>query len=144
MGLLYLSEHACEQRAGHGMLLERRHVVTRNDREGFWVQMHAAAASHGVLDRQQLVWQSDGGSYFIDRSAELLQDQPLVPVVDIQHARQHVWEPGHKLTSDKNVVRARVALHIRAVDEGGALGVVLDLAEQRQRPTSAEQRCRSY
>jgi hypothetical protein len=51
-----------------------------------------------------------------------------VPVLDIQHARQHVWETGHKLTSDKNAVRAWVAPHIRAVDEGGALGVVIDLS----------------
>ena len=72
-----------------------------------------------------MIWLSDGGSYFIDRSAELLQDQPLVPVVDIQHARQLVWETGHKLTSDKNAVRAWVAPHIRAVDEGGALGGVI-------------------
>jgi len=52
----------------------------------------------------------------------------LVPVLDIQHARQHVWETGHKLTSDKNAVGAWVAPHIRAVDEGGALGVVIDLS----------------
>ena len=140
VGLVYLGEHACEQSAGHGTLLERRYVVTLNNREGFWVQLHDAAASHGVLNRQQLVWLSDGGSYFIDRSAELFQDQPLVPVLDIQHARQHVWETGHKLTSDKNAVRAWVAPHLRAVDEGSALGVVIDLAEERKRRTSAEQR----
>ena len=140
VGLVYLGEHACEQSPGHGMLLDRRYVVTLNDREGFWVQLHAAAAAQGVLNQQQLVWLSDGGSYFIDRSAELFHDQPLVAVLDIQHARQHVWETGHKLTSDKNALRAWVAPRIDAIDEGSAQAVVVDLAEQRRRRTGAEQR----
>ena len=97
----------------------------------------------GVEPSRRLVRLSDGGTYFIHRSAEPLQDQPLVPVVDIQHARQHVRETGHKLTSDKNAVGAWVALHVRAVDEGGAVGVVLDRAEQPQRPTSVERVCRT-
>jgi hypothetical protein len=81
VGLVYLGEHACEVSRDHGALLERRYVVTLNDREGFWLGMHAAATAQGVLERQRVVWLSDGGSYFIDRSAELFQDQPLVPML---------------------------------------------------------------
>lgn len=131
VGLVYLGEHACELSKGHGVILERRYVVTLNDRESFWPALHAAAAAQGVLDRERLVWLSDGGSYFIDQSAELFQDQPLVPVLDIQHAKQHVWETGHELTSDKKAVPLWAAPRIEAIEAGNTEGLLIDLAEQR-------------
>ncbi len=140
VGLVYLGEHACELSPGHGVLLERRYVVELNDRESFWPQLHAAAAAQGVLARQQLVWLSDGGRYFIDQSAELFQDQLLVPVLDIQHANQHVWETGHKLVSDNKAVSGWVGPRIEAIKEGNSQGMLIDLAEQRELRKGSEQR----
>jgi len=140
VGLAYLGEDACELSPGHGALLERRYVVELNDRESFWPQLHAAAAAQGVLDRERVVWLSDGGKYFIDQSAELFQDQPLVAVLDIQHANQHVWETGHKLASDSKAVVAWVGPRITEIKQGNSEGLLIDLAEQRELRKGIEQR----
>jgi hypothetical protein len=140
VGLVYLEEHACQQSPGHGVLLERRYVITLEDRDGFWQQLHAAATTQGVLDRQHVVRLSDGGKWFIDQSAELFCDQPLVGILDIQHAKQHVWETGHKVVPDKKQVATWVAPHIQSLKEGRAEQVVIDLAQERERRSGAEQK----
>jgi hypothetical protein len=139
VGLAYLGEHMCEQSKGHGVLLERRYVVTLNDRESFWIQLHAAATAQGVLNRKTLVRLSDGGQYFIEKSAELFCDQPMVPILDIQHAKQHVWETGHDLLRPKKELDAWVAPHLEHIKNGEAAAVIVDLAEERKKRQNLEQ-----
>jgi hypothetical protein len=140
MGLTYLGEHACEESPGRGVLLERRYVATLNDREGFWTQLHAAAQAQGVLQRQTVVRLSDGGTYFVDRSAELFRDQPLVGILDIQHAKQHVWEAGHKVVSNKDEARAWVLPRTEAIRDGRVAAVLIDLAGEREKRSGEQQR----
>jgi len=140
MGLTYLGEDACEESPGRGVLLERRYVATLNHREDFWKQLHAAAQAQGVLARQAVVRLSDGGAYFVDRSAELFRDQPLVGILDIQHGKQHVWEAGHKVVADKKDLRDWVLPRIDAIRDGRVGSVILDLAEERERRTVQQQR----
>lgn len=140
MGLTYLDEHACEESPGRGLLLHRRYIGSLNDREGFWLKLHDAAAVQGVLSKQHVVRVSDGGAYFIDHSAELFSDQPLVGILDIQHAKQHVWEAGHKLAADKDETRAWVSPHTEAIQNGHVDAVIIDLAKERERRTSTKQR----
>jgi hypothetical protein len=140
MGLTYLGEDACEESPGRGVLLDRRYVGTLNNREGFWTALHAAAKAQGALDRQALVRLSDGGGYFVDRSAELFRDQPMVGILDIQHARQHVWEAGHKVVADKNDTSAWVKPHTEAIRDGRVGAVIIDLAKEREQRTVESQR----
>jgi len=140
MGLTYLGEDACEESPGRGALLDRRYVATLNDREGFWVQLHAAAQAQGVLQRQAVVRLSDGGTYFVDRSAELFRDQPLVGILDIQHAKQHVWEAGHKVVADKKETGTWVLPRTEAIRDGRVGAVIVDLAQERERRTGAQPR----
>ena len=86
-----------------------------------------------MLARQVVVHLSDGGAYFVDRSAELFRDQPLVGILDIQHAKQHVWEAGHKVVADKKELRTWVLPHVDAIHDGRVDRVILDLAEERER-----------
>ena len=140
MGITYLDEHVCEESPGRGLLLERRYVGSLNDRDGFWLKLHDAAAAQGVLSKQHVVRVSDGGAYFIDHSAELFSDQPLVGILDIQHAKQHVWETGHKLTADKDETRAWVSPHTEAIRNGHVGAVIIDLAKERERRTGTKQK----
>ncbi len=140
MGLTYLGEDACEESPGRGVLLDRRYVATLNNREGFWTALHAAAQAQGALARQALVRLSDGGGYFVDRSAELFRDQPLVGILDIQHAKQHVWEAGHKVVANKSDTRAWVQPHTEAIRDGRVGAVIIDLAKEREQRTAGLQR----
>lgn len=140
MGLTYLGEHACEESPGRGVLLDRRYVATLNNREGFWTQLHAAAQAQGVLEREVVVRLSDGGTYFVDRSAELFRDQPLVGILDIQHAKQHVWEAGHKIVADKKETAAWVQPRTEAIRNGGVGAVLVELAQEREQRTGIQQR----
>jgi hypothetical protein len=94
VGLTYLGEDACEESPGRGVLLEKRYVATLNDREGFWLELHAAATAQGALSKEELLRVSDGGTYYVEQSAELFRDEPLIGILDIQHANQHVWPTG--------------------------------------------------
>lgn len=138
VGLAYLGEHACEESPGRGVLLERRYVATLNDRAGFWPKLHAAATAQGVLSRQKVVRISDGGAYFIEQSDELFCDQPLVGILDCQHAKQHVWEAGHKLVADKKEVRSWVLPRTAAIMDGKVDQVISDLDKERQNCTSSQ------
>lgn len=139
MGIAYRSEHACEESPGRGALLEKRYVATLNDRESFWTKLHTAAALQGVLRSKSVVRVSDGGSYFIDRSAELFHDQPLVGILDIQHAKQHVWEAGHKVVPSEKKT-AWVQPRIEAISDGRVGDVLIDLEAERKRRKGAPQR----
>jgi hypothetical protein len=140
VGLTYLGEHACKESPGRGALLEKRYVASLNDRTEFWSELHAAATAQGALARQKLVRLSDGGTYYVDQSAEVFRDQPLVGILDIQHANQHIWEAGHKLVPDPKKTKAWVTPHTDAVFHGQVDAVVADLAKERQRRTGSEQR----
>jgi hypothetical protein len=131
VGLAYLGEDACEESPGRGALLDRRYVATLNDREGFWLKLHAAATAQGVLSCQKVVRVSDGGSYFIEQSNELFSDQPLVPILDCQHVKQHVWEAGHKVLTDKKAVPAWVLPRTQAIMDGLVDTVIGDLAHEK-------------
>jgi hypothetical protein len=133
VGLVYLGEQACEQSPGRGVLLEKRYVATLDDREGFWLKLHAAAATQGVLSRKEVVRISDGGKYFIDQTAELFSDQPLVGILDCQHAKQHVWEAGHELAADKKHVHQWVEPRAKAIMDGKVAEVIAGLADERER-----------
>lgn len=139
VGLTYRSEHACEESPGRGVLLEKRYVAALNDREGFWTDLHAAAATQGALAAKALVRVSDGGGYFIDTSDELFRDQPLVGILDIQHARQHVWEAGHKLVSDSNKTPAWVLPLAQLISDGKVDEVISHVDGERARHTSQSQ-----
>jgi hypothetical protein len=133
VGLVYRGEDACEESPGRGLLLARRYVATLNDREGFWTKLHAAAATQGVLSCEKLVRVSDGGAYFIDRSAELFCDQPLVGILDCQHAKQHVWEAGHEVAAQHREVEKWVLPRTQAIMDGKVQAVIVELAEERRR-----------
>ncbi len=138
VGLAYLGEDACEESPGRGALLDRRYVATLNDREGFWQKLHAAATAQGVLSRQKVVRVSDGGSYFIEQSNELFSDQPLVPILDCQHAKQHVWEAGHKVLTDKKAVPSWVLPRTKAIMDGKVDQVIPGLGQEREHSTGSQ------
>jgi len=133
VGLVYLGEQACQQSPGRGVLLGKRYVATLDDREGFWLKLHAAAATQGVLSRKKVVRISDGGKYFIDQTAELFSDQPLVGILDCQHAKQHVWEAGHELAADKKEVQEWVMPRAKAIMDGKVAEVIAGLTDERER-----------
>jgi hypothetical protein len=132
VGLVYRGEDACQESPGRGVLLEKRYVATLNDREHFWTQLHAAAATQGVLNAQTVVRVSDGGAYFIDYSSELFRDQPLVGILDIQHANQHVWEAGHQVIADPKKTPAWVLPLTQLIADGRVDDVIATLPAQRQ------------
>ncbi len=138
MGLAYLGEHACEESPGRGVLLDRRYVATLNDRATFWLKLHAAAEAQGVLSRQKVVRISDGGAYFIEHSDELFSDQPLVGILDCQHAKQHVWEAGHKVVADKKEVPPWVTPRTAAIMDGKVDQVISGLDQERQLRTGSQ------
>ena len=140
MGITYLGEAACEESPGRGVLLERRYVATLNNREGFWRKLHAAAAEQGLLRRETLVRVSDGGAYFVEQSAELFRDQPLVGILDIQHGNQHVWEAGHKVSGDPKKTAAWVKPRTQDIWDGKVENVIADLAAERARRKGQVQR----
>ena len=133
MGLAYRGEHACEESPGRGVLLEKRYVATLNDRDHFWTQVHAAAATQGVLNAKTLVRVSDGGAYFIDHSSELFRDQPLVGILDIQHARQHVWEAGHAVMANPKKTAGWVQPLTQSIADGKVEDVIATLGEEQKR-----------
>jgi hypothetical protein len=136
MGLTYLGEDACEESPGRGVLLDRRYVATLNDRDGF--KLHAAATAQGVLSRQKVVRISDGGAYFIEHSDELFCDQPLLGILDCQHAKQHVWEAGHKVVADKKEVPSWVLPRTEAIMEGKVDQVISGLDQERKHSTGSQ------
>mgnify|MGYP001600707198 FL=1 len=138
VGLAYLGEHVCEQSPGRGVLLDRRYVATLNDRAGFWQKLHAAAMAQGVLSRHKVVRVSDGSAYFIEHSDELFCDQPLVGILDCQHAKQHVWEAGHKVVNDKKQVPQWVLPRTQAIMDGKVDEVIADLAQERPHTTGPQ------
>jgi hypothetical protein len=140
VGLTYLGEDACEESPGRGVLLDKRYVATLNDREGFWLELHAAATAQGALSKEKLLRLSDGGTYYVEQSAEVFRDQPLVGILDIQHANQHVWETGHKLVPDSKKTKAWVTPHLNAIYDGKVDDVIADLTKELLRYTGAEQR----
>jgi hypothetical protein len=140
MGITYLGEDACEESPGRGVLLDRRYVATLNDREGFWRKLHAAAADHGVLQRETLVRISDAGTYFVDQTAELFCDQPLVGILDIQHGNQHVWEAGHKIVGDAKKTAAWVAPRTQDIWDGRVEHLIAGLATERKKRRGTAQR----
>jgi hypothetical protein len=140
MGIAYLGEDACEESPGRGVLLRRRYVATLNDRDGFWLKLHAAATAQGVLQREALVRVSDAGTYFVDRSNELFCDQPLVEILDIQHGRQHIWEAGHKVVGDAAKTATWAAPRAQALWDGKVDELLGDLAAQRENCPSNAQR----
>jgi len=140
MGITYLSEDACEESPERGVLLDRRYVATLNDRETFWPKLHAAAAQHGVLQRETLVRVSDAGVYFVAQTTELFCDQPLVGILDIQHAKQHVWEAGHKIVGHSKKTAAWVAPRIQDIWDGKVADLINNLATERKRRRSSAQR----
>lgn len=140
VGLTYLGEDACEESPGRGALLDKRYVVTLNDREGFWKDFHAAATAQGALAREKLLRISDGGTYFIEHSDELFRDQPLVGIIDIQHVNQHVWEAGHKVVHDTKETKAWAAPRTEAIRNGQVDAVIVDLGEERSRRQGTKQR----
>jgi len=148
VGLVYLGDQACEQSPGRGVLLDKRYVATLNDREGFWPKLHAAAATQGVLSRKKVVRVSDGGKYFIDQTAELFSDQPLVGILDCQHAKQHIWETGHELATGKKEVQAWVVPRTEAIMDGKVDEVIAGLDAERERrrgkPRTALDELRGY
>ena len=148
VGLVYLGEQACEESPGRGVLLEKRYVATLDDREGFWPKLHAAAATQGILSRKEVVRISDGGKYFIDQTAELFSDQPLVGILDCQHAKQHVWEAGHELAADKKQVQEWVVPRTKAIMDGKVAEVIAGLDDERERrrgkPRAAVDDLRGY
>ena len=148
MGLVYLGEQACQESPGCGVLLEKRYVATLDDREGFWRKLHAAAATQGVLSRKKLVRISDGGKYFIDQTAELFSNQPLVGILDCQHAKQHVWEAGHELAAATNDVQEWVVPRAKAIMDGKVAEVIAGLDDERERrrgkPRAAVDGLRGY
>ena len=133
VGLVYLGEQDCQQSPGRGVLLGKRYIATLDDREGFWLKLHAAAATQGVLSRKKVVRISDGGKYFIDQTAELFSDQPLVGILDCQHAKQHVWEAGHELAADKKEVQEWVMPRAKAIMDGKVAEVIAGLTDERER-----------
>jgi hypothetical protein len=135
MRLTYLGEHACEESPGRGVLLDRRYVATLNDRDSFWLKLHAAATTQGVLARQKVVRVSDGGAYFIEHSNELFCDQPLLGILDCQHAKQHVWEAGHKVVPDKKEVPSWVLPRAKAIMDGKVDQVISGLDQERMHAT---------
>ena len=138
MGLTYLGEHASEESPGRGVLLDRRYVATLNDRDAFWHKLHAAATAQGVLSRQKVVRVSDGGAYFIDNSNELFSDQPLLGILDCQHAKQHVWEAGHKVVADKKAVPSWVLPRTKAIVDGKVHQVISGLGQEREHATGSK------
>lgn len=133
MGITYLGEDAGQESPGRGLLLHRRYVATLNDRDGFWLKLHTAAATQGVLLREKLVRVSDAGTYFVDRSNELFCDQPMVEILDIQHSRQHVWETAHKVVGNPKEIAAWVAPRTQAIWDGKTDELLIDLASERER-----------
>ncbi|NUN13948.1 MAG: hypothetical protein HUU55_09985 [Myxococcales bacterium] len=105
MGMIYLQEDAVEESPGRGALLDPRYVATLNEREHFGTKKHAAAATKGVLRRTAVVSVTDGSSYLIQQNKECFWGEPLVPIIDIQQVRQHVWEAGHALHSDTTALQ---------------------------------------
>jgi hypothetical protein len=140
MGITYLGEDACEESPGRGALLDRRYVATLNDREGFWLKLHAATAVQGVLQRQTLVRVSDASTYFVEQTRELFCDQPLVEILDIQHGRQHVWEAGHRVVGNPTKTAAWVAPRAQALWDGKIDELLGDLAAERKRRRGSAQR----
>lgn len=138
MGLTYLGEHACQESPGRGVLVDRRYVATLNDRDGFWPKLHAAATAQGVLSRQKVVRISDGGAHFIEHSNELFCDQPLLGILDCQHAKQHVWEAGHKVVADKKQVPAWVLPRTKAIMDGKVNQVISGLAQEQKHATGSQ------
>ena len=67
-----------------------------------------------------------------DRSAELFRDQPLVGILDIQHARQHVWEARHKVMPSQAKTEAWAKPRVGEVLDG--------LEDERKHRKGAEQR----
>ena len=115
VGLAYLGEHACQESPGRGVLLEKRYVATLNDRGC------GGAGSARVPDAGPR-----------DRSAELFRDQPLVGILDIQHARQHVWEASHKVMPSQAKTEAWAKPRVGEVLDG--------LEDERKHRKGAEQR----
>jgi hypothetical protein len=132
VGLAYHGDDACQESPSRGVILEKRYVATLNDREHFWTQLHAAAATQGVLNAQTVVRVSDGGAYFIDYSDELFRDQPLVGILDIQHANQHVWEAGHQVIANPKKTPAWVVPLTQLIADGRVNDVIATLPAQRQ------------
>lgn len=140
VGLVYLDEHACEESPGRGALLEKRYVATLNDRESFWRELHAAAAEQGALRREKLVRVSDAGRYFVEHTRELFHDRTLVEILDVQHAKQHVWEAGHKVVGDPKKTAAWAAWRAEAVGNGKVDEVIAELAQELRRRKGISQR----
>jgi hypothetical protein len=93
-----------------------------------------------VLQRETLVRVSDAGAYFVAQTTELFCDQPLVGILDIQHANQHVWEAGHKIAADSKKTAAWVAPRTQDIWDGKVADVINDLATERNRRRSSAQR----
>jgi hypothetical protein len=136
VGLVYLGEHACEESPGRGVLLERRYVATLDDRQGFWKALHETATVQGVLAREKIVRLTDGGEYFIAHSSELFCDQPLVEIIDCQHVKQHVWEAGHQLSTEKKEVDQWVLPRTEEIMNGKVAAVIGGLSGERSRQTT--------
>lgn len=134
VGLTYVGENACEESPGRGALLHRRYVSTLDDREGFWTDLHAAVTSEGALAREKLVRVTDGGAHIIERTDELFAGEPLVPVLDCQHAKQHIWDAGHQLASGSDVPDW-VLPRTRSLMDGNVETVIAGLADERARHT---------
>ena len=92
----------------------------------------------GVLSRQKLVRVSDGGAYFIEHSDELFCDQPLLGILDCQHAKQHVWEAGHKVVADKKEVPSWVLPRTKAIVDGKVHQVISGLGQEREHATGSK------
>lgn len=133
VGLTYLGENACEESPGRGILLHKRYVATLNDREGFWTDLHAAVTTEGALAREKLVRVTDGGTHIIERSDELFTGEPLVPVLDCQHAKQHVWDAGHQVATGEQDVKKWVLPRTTAIMNGDVDAVIAGLADERAR-----------
>lgn len=131
LGMAYRDEQRVQESPKRGLLLSPRYVFTLNDREGFWRKLHAAASLQKVLECQKLVSLSDGSRYLIERTRELLRGQPLVSILDIQHAKQHVWEAGHQVVSQRQEVVGWVHPKIEQIKEGKVSCMIEELEKEK-------------
>jgi hypothetical protein len=59
----------------------------------------------------------------------------LLGILDCQHAKQHVWEAGHKVVADKKEVPSWVLPRTKAIMDGKVDQVISGLGQEREHAT---------
>lgn len=112
--------------AGRRMIVRKWLVAWRGDPGEFGRRVHAEALRRGLNQAQHVYVVADGAAWIWNIAADRLG--PALEVVDLYHARQHLWEAAHELyEGDEARARRWIAPLLERLEAGQAGAVAATL-----------------